>query len=242
MTSNLRRTFDQGAVAVKIWKNIGMGIRSKSGECVLPDNPAFTPIFEAIQRADRTLIAHMAEPDGAWMPLDSSNSETSYYRSHPEWHMFNWPGMPSKEAILTARDRVLARHPKLRVVGCHLGSDEEHLDRLAKRLDAYPNFAVDVAARVRYFVRGDHDQVRQFLLKYQNRVLYATDFTLEPQDDDGAAASLGRTHDQDWNFFATGNTLQSRAGAYKGLELPESVVRKIFHDNAVHWFPGLIRG
>ena len=241
VTASLAQTFDQGAIAVKIWKNIGMGIRSKSGEYVLPDNPAFTPVFEAIQKAGRTVIAHIAEPDGAWQPLDSSNSETGYYSSHPEWHMYGRPGIPSKEQILAARDRFLARHPKLRVVGCHLGSDEEHLDRLAKRLDSFPNFAVDLAARVRYLVRGDHERAREFLLKYQDRVLYVTDFTLDSGDDARAAASLQRTHDQDWNFFATANAIQYRDRTYTGLNLPEGVVRKIFHGNAVRWFPGLIR-
>ena len=74
------------------------------------------------------------------------------------------------------------RYPKLRVVGCHLGSDEDDLARLARRLDAYPNFAVDTAARVRYFARGDRDQARQFLTHYQDRVLYATDFSFRDGD------------------------------------------------------------
>jgi hypothetical protein len=241
VNSGLERTFQDGAIAVKIWKNVGMGIKAKSGEWVLPDHKAFTPVLETIQKAGRTLIAHLAEPDGAWMPLGPSNSENGYYSGHPEWHMLNRPGAQPKDAILAARDHVLARHPKLRVVGCHLGSDEEHLDRLAKRLDTYPNFAVDAAARVRYFMSGDREQVRQFLLKYQDRVLYATDFTLDQGDDERAAAGLDRTHNQDWSFFATGNVIESRRGSLKGLDLPEPVVRKIFHENALHWIPGLAR-
>ena len=147
----LRRSFDDEAVAVKIWKNIGMAIKAKSGAYLLPDDPALLPIYEAIQRADRTLVAHLAEPDGAWLPLDGKNPELAYYSKNPQWHMFGKPHAPVKAAILAARDKVLARHPELRVVGCHLGSDEDDLKRLAKRLDAYPNFAVDTAARVRYF-------------------------------------------------------------------------------------------
>ena len=69
----------------------------------------------------------------------------AYYSDNPQWHMYGKAGAPVKEDILKARDRVLARYPKLRVVGCHLGSDEDDLGRLAKRLDAYPNFAVDTA-------------------------------------------------------------------------------------------------
>ena len=235
----LRQSYDNGAIAVKIWKNVGMGIRSKSGEYLLPDHAALAPVFDAIEKADKTLIAHLAEPDGAWLPLDKNNPEIAYYGSHPEWHMYGRPGVPAKETILAARDRILERHPKLRVVGCHLGSDEEHWDRLAKRLDKYPNFAVDVAARVRYFVRGDHEQARQFLIKYQDRVLYATDFTLASGDDAGAARELQETHDRDWKFFAGKDTLTYRNRQVPGLGLPERVVQKVFRENALRWLPGI---
>ncbi len=114
--AGLHRDFDQGAIGVKIWKNFGMGIRGKSGH-LLPDNAALSPVLDAIQKADKTLIAHIAEPDGAWLPLDKSNPEFGYYSQHPEWNMYNKPEMPRKDAILEARDRMLARHPKLRVVG-----------------------------------------------------------------------------------------------------------------------------
>lgn len=237
--AQLRQAFDQGAIGVKIWKNIGMGIKGKSGY-LLPDNPALSPVFDAIQKSGKTLIAHIAEPDGAWMPVDKNNPEFGYYSHHPEWNMYSRPEMPRKDAILDARDRLLARHPKLRVVGCHLGSDEEHWDRLAKRLDTYPNFAVDVAARVRYFVRGNHDQAREFLVKYQDRVLYGTDFVLGPEQSAASAIEdIERPHDFDWKFFATSDSLAFRNSQTQGLGLPEKVARKIFRENAVRWLPGI---
>jgi len=235
----LRHSFERGAIAVKIWKNIGMSIRSKTGEYLLPDNVALTPVFEAIQSADKTLIAHLAEPDGAWLPLDKNNPEIDYYSGHPEWHMHGRKGVPAKETILSARDHILERHPKLRVVGCHLGSDEEHWDRLGQRLDRYPNFAVDVAARVRYLMRGNHEQARQFLMKYQDRVLYATDFTLPSVDDPAATRELRDTHDRDWNFFSGKGTLSYRKSEIPCLGLPEKVLHKIFRENAMRWLPGI---
>src|SRR5262249_30780412 len=107
----LRRSFDDGAIAVKIWKKIGMAIQSKSGAFLVPDTPALWPIYESIQRADRTLVAHLAEPDGAWLPLDDKNPEFTYYSRNPQWHMFGKPRAPDKAAILEARDKVLARYP-----------------------------------------------------------------------------------------------------------------------------------
>jgi hypothetical protein len=193
--NRLRQSFKDGAIAVKIWKNIGMSIKSKSGAYLLPDDPTLLPIYEAIQGAGKTLIAHLAEPNGAWMPLDAKNPEIRYYSTNPQWHMYGKAGAPVKDAILAARDRVLARYPKLLVVGCHLGSDEDDLNRLASRLDRYPNFAVDTAARVRYFARGNRDQAQDFLTRYQDRILYATDFSLRDGDATVAARSLRTTHD-----------------------------------------------
>jgi predicted TIM-barrel fold metal-dependent hydrolase len=236
--ANLRRSFDDGAIAVKIWKNIGMAIKTKSGAYLLPDDHALLPVYEAIQHADRTLVAHLAEPTGAWLPLGAGNPENNYYSNNPQWHMLGKPAAPTKEAILTARDRVLARFPRLRVVGCHLGSNEDDLKRSAQRLDAYPNFAVDLAARIRYFAVGDRELVRAFLTRYQDRVLYATDFSYRGGDSVFAARSLQATHDRDWDFFSRGDKLQYAGRTTQGLGLQDGVLRKIFRENALRWLPG----
>jgi predicted TIM-barrel fold metal-dependent hydrolase len=235
----LRRSFDDGAIAVKIWKNIGMGIQAKSGAHLLADNPALLPIYESIQRADRTLVAHLAEPDGAWMPLDDKNPEFPYYSKNPQWHMYGKPGFPSKAAILAARDRVLARYPKLRVVGCHLGSHEDDLGQLAKRLDAYPNFSVDTAARIRYFARMDRDKVRDFLLHYQDRILYATDLGFREGNPAAAVKYWQTTHDRDWAFFSGDEAMEYEGRPTRGLALPVAVLRKIYRENALRCIPGL---
>ena len=125
------------------------------------------------------------------------------------------------------------------MVGCHLGSDEDDLKRLAKRLDAFPNFAVDTAARVRYFARGDRDQVRQFLTRYQDRILYATDFSLSEGDPAVAARSLRGVYDRDWEFFSGGEMMEYARRPTRGLALPHAVLRKIFRENALRWLPGL---
>jgi predicted TIM-barrel fold metal-dependent hydrolase len=235
VNERLRQNFAQGALAVKIWKNVGMGVRSKSGEYLLPDHPVFTPILESIQRADKTLLTHLADLDVAWKPVDAANPDSGYYRTHPEWLMYGRAGAPPKEAILNARDRILARHPKLRVIGCHIGSSEEDLGRVAKGLDAYPNYAVDVASRVRILARQDREEVRQFMLKYSERVIYATDYQPGAGNDDGAARTFMSTHEQEWNFFASGDLLRFRDREVRGLALPAQVLRRIFRENAVRW-------
>jgi predicted TIM-barrel fold metal-dependent hydrolase len=239
--ARLRQSFADGAIGVKIWKNIGMSIKGKSGAYLLADDRALRPVYEAILKADRTLVAHLAEPDGAWLPLDAKNPELRYYSNNPQWHMYGKTGAPVKEDILKARDRVLALYPKLRVVGCHLGSDEDDLGRLARRLDAFPNFAVDTAARVRYFARGDRDQVRQFLARYQDRILYATDFSLREGEPAAAARGLQVVHNRDWTFFSGADSMEYDGKPTRGLALSEGILRKLFRENAIRWLPGIDR-
>ena len=237
--AGLKGCFKEGAIAVKIWKNIGMAIRSKSGAYLLADNPVLLPIYEMIQRQDKTLVAHQAEPDGAWLPLDAKNPEIRYYSAHRDWYQYGRKGAPRKEEILAARDRVIAKFPKLRVVGAHLGSNESDLPALAKRLDTYPNFAVDMAARVRYLAAGDQKTVREFLNRYQDRITYGTDIVWRTQTEQQVWHSVQTAHDRDWNFFARSGEMDYNGHLTQGLALPEKLLRKIFYDNPVRWFPGI---
>jgi len=238
--ADIEKHFKNGAVGVKIWKNIGMSIRSKSGAYLMPDNRALLPVYESIQKNGRTLVAHLAEPTGAWMPLDDKNPEIRYYSSNPEWHMYNKPGAPMKEEILAARDRVAALYPKLRIVGCHLGSNEDDLVRLAGRLDRLPNFAVDVAARVRYFASGDRNTGREFILKYQDRIVYGSDFRLREGNEEQAWKSANAQQERDWSYLSASGTMTYGRGEVQGLSLPENVLRKIFYDNPRRWYPGIV--
>jgi hypothetical protein len=59
----LNRDFARGAVAVNIWKNVGMELRDASGRFVMPDDPRLEPIYKDIAAHGKTLIVHLAEPD-----------------------------------------------------------------------------------------------------------------------------------------------------------------------------------
>jgi len=234
------RDFAQGAVAVKIWKNIGMEIKDSSGQYVMADDPRFEPIYKDIANHGKTLMTHQAEPDVAWGPPDASDPSWSYYRENPQWYVANSPGFPSKQRILDARDHVLANNPKLRMVGVHLGSMERDLDNIACHLDKYPNFAIDTAARMEYLMLMPPEKVSAFLIKYQDRVLYGTDLDLDADANlPHALTEWQSTYARDWKFLATGETLVVEGKQVRGLNLPQPVLQKIFRTNAVHWIPGL---
>ena len=131
----LNDDFSRGAVAVKIWKNIGMEIKKSNGAYVMPDDPIFEPIYQDIAAHHKTMIAHLAEPSSCWQPPNPDSPDYSYYKENPQWYMYLHPDHPSKETILAARDHLLEMNPKLRVVGAHLGSMETDLDEIARHFD-----------------------------------------------------------------------------------------------------------
>src|SRR5580704_13886679 len=238
----LNDDFDQGAIAVKIWKNIGMEIKDARGGYVLPDDPAFGPIYKDIAARNKTLIAHVADPDSAWAPPNSASPDYSYFQKNPEWFMYGKPHPASKQQILQARDHILEQNPSLRVVGAHLGSMEADLHQLAKHFDRYPNFAVDLAARMPYLALQPRADMIAFILKYQDRLIYATDLGFSAGDKAPASIdSWERTYARDWRFLATNAPVEFGEAKGQGLALPDPVLRKIYHDNAVRWFPGILK-
>jgi predicted TIM-barrel fold metal-dependent hydrolase len=153
------------------------------------------------------------------------------------------PSGPQKGPSLPPRDHLIAENPKLRVMGAHLGSMETNVDDIARRFDLYPNFAVDMAARIPYFMLQPRDKVRAFLLKYQDRVLYATDLVVFPRSKtEDTITEFRDTYARDWKYFSTDQNVEYMGHIYQGLALPPPVLRKLFHDNAVRWFPGLVSG
>ncbi|MCK5345692.1 MAG: amidohydrolase family protein, partial [Candidatus Heimdallarchaeota archaeon] len=128
----LKDDFDQGAVAVKIWKAVGMEYKKPNGDYLQLDDPIFTPIFNFIEQEGRTLMAHMGEPIQAWMPtyVTEEGIGRNYWAKHPEYSFWDKPELPSYSDIMAARDHVLERHLNLKFVGAHLGSMEFDVDEI----------------------------------------------------------------------------------------------------------------
>lgn len=244
--AQLARDFSDGAVACKIWKNLGMEQRASDGDYLMPDDPVFDPIFDCIARHDRTLLCHIAEPLECWLPLDPDGVHFGYYSRNPEWHMHGKPGFPSHQRLMAARDEIIGKHPDLRIVGAHLGSLEYSLSELAARLDRYPNFAVDISARLGDLARHETTEAREFFIRYQDRLLFGLDVVLESplsalatDARQQAVASLRDQYQTHWRFFEETGDMIVRGRPTKGFGLPEPTLRRFYEGNARRWYPGL---
>ena len=241
----LQESFDDGAIAVKVWKDIGMTFRDEDSTFIMIDDPRFDPIFDFIEAQNKTLVNHNGEPKNCWLPIEEMTvaGDRNYFAAHSQYHMYFHPEYPSYEELLAARDRMLKKHPNLRYVGCHLGSMEWSVDEMAKWLDEFPNYGLDMAERIVHFKAQDSDKVRAFIIKYQDNLLYGTDVSISGT----SMASIDKAqeiHDNiwliDWEYFTTDHlmTQDDKVKEYKGLNLPESVLKKIYYENAMRMYPG----
>jgi predicted TIM-barrel fold metal-dependent hydrolase len=236
----------QGAVGVKIWKNIGMGLRDPDGRYVMPDDPRLEPLFAKLERASLVLLGHQAEPLNCWLPFEKMtvNSDREYFREHPQYYMYRHPEMPSHEVILAARDRMLKAHPALHFDAVHLASLEWDVGKVAHFLDRFPNAKVDLAARMvhlEFQATRNPAKVRQFLIRYQDRVLYGSDDNYGPADSNPAAvADVHAGWLSDWRFLATADPMQAPdfPQSFHGLQLPREVIDKLYRRNAQATFGG----
>jgi predicted TIM-barrel fold metal-dependent hydrolase len=239
----LDSSINNGAIGVKIWKNIGMVYRDKDNKLIMIDDPKFDPIIKMLAERKVFVFGHLGEPKNCWLPLDemTTNNDRNYFKEHPEYHMYQHPDMPSYEEQISARDRMLEKNPNLTFVGAHLGSLEWSVDELGKTLDKFPNMAVDMAARmgqIFYQTHADREKVRQFFIRYQDRLLYATDMGADGKETKEALSrELQETWMRDWMYFATDDTLTCSLvnEPYQGLKLPREVVDKIYYGNAQKW-------
>jgi hypothetical protein len=242
--SHLENAIAGGAVSVKIWKNIGMTERDRNGRFIMIDDPALDPVINFLISKNLPVTGHLGEPRNCWLPLSEMtvSGDSSYFAENPQYHMFLHPEYPSYEDQINARDHLLEKHPDLIFVGCHLGSLEWNVDELAKRLDKFPNMAVDMAARIchlQYQSAKDRDKVRNFIIRYQDRLLYGTDLSDEGSGTvEELSAQIHHTWIEDWKYFATDEkmTAPSFRGEFQGLQLPKEVVKKIYSENAIKWY------
>ena len=242
----LDNAFEQGAALTKLWKEVGMELKTPSGDWLMPDDPLFDPIYDHLAKRGKPLIAHLAEPKIAWLPLAPGDS-TSYYATHPEWHFYGREDVPSYERIIAARDNILQKHPNLTFIGAHLGSLEHDVDMIAERLERYPNFQVELGSRTVFLAQQPSAKVREFLIRYQDRVMYGTDIArvpgeneeLEPDKRPEFFRSVLETYRRDYNYYSGNGMIDYNGKQVEALALPREVLEKVYAGNARRIIPGL---
>jgi predicted TIM-barrel fold metal-dependent hydrolase len=243
----LEEIMNEPTIGIKIWKNVGMNLQKKNGQLLMINDDELFPLFRVLEECQFPLLAHCGEPRNCWLPIDEMTvlSDREYYQKHPQFHMYLQDQFPSYQDQIDARDRMLDQHPELRFVGAHLGSCEWDVEEVARRLDLYPHMSVDLAERVchlQHQASKDPEKVRHFLIKYQDRLIYASDFIFSDLlSDEEQFEEINYRWNNHWRFFTEDDQQQSKVvqQPFEGMALPREVIDRIYFENALKWYPRL---
>lgn len=237
---------EKGALMIKIWKEVGMGVKAPDGSFLMPDDPIFDPVYAHLAERGVPLLAHIADPIDAWRPLTPGSPHYGYYSENPEWHVYGREGYPSHDTLMEARDNIMVKHPDLILVGAHFGSMTHDLEEVAKRFERFPNFYVDVSARTPQLRSYPVETVREFFIKYQDRIMYGVDVGRYsegriPGKEERVAFtnSLENTYRADYAYYSLQGMNTIRGREVQCLGLPTDVLEKFFHKNAQRLMAGL---
>ena len=229
-----------GAKGLKILKTLGLYLRENitSGTLVKIDDPRFDPMWDVCGQLNLPVAIHVSDPIAFFTPTDRFNERYEELNNHPDWSFYDHD-FPSNAELLAARNRVIARHPKTQFLVLHVGNFAEDLTNVAENLDRFPHMTVDIAARIGELGRQPRT-ARRFFDKYQDRILFGTDATPHgdefPQQvfDDRLYEIYYRFLETDDEYFDYAPAKIPPQGRWKiyGIELPDSILKKVYYENA----------
>jgi predicted TIM-barrel fold metal-dependent hydrolase len=240
MVEQLDDSVQRGARGLKILKELGLGVRDKSGKLVAIDDWRLDPIWEECGRLGIPVAIHIADPEAFFRPINGSNERYEELIMHPDWSFYGlqFPSMPD---LIAARDRMIAKHPQTTFVVLHVGNWPENLDNVEALLRRFPNVMIEFGARQAELGRQPRRTYKLFT-DFPDRVMFGTDNNFEVE----LYQSYFRWLETDDEYFDYYDSPAQGRWAIYGLALPDAVLEKIYHLNAervfskfrgVEWLP-----
>ena len=226
----------QGALGLKLTKELGLRFHLRDGQMIPVDDRRLYPIWSRAGDLGIPVLIHTSDPVGFFLPADERNEHLPTLRKYPGWSFHG--SHFSKKELLEQRTRMIADHPGTRFILPHVANNPEDLDWVSALLERQPNVFIDFSARLDELGRQPYT-ARQFLIRFQDRVLFGSDMPISPEMYRAYFRFL-ETRDEyfDYPGYLGESDNETRWKIY-GLYLPDDVLRKIYHGNALRVIPGL---
>jgi predicted TIM-barrel fold metal-dependent hydrolase len=229
--ADLRQAVKNGAIGLKVAKELGLRNKKADGTRLAVDDPSIDPVWALAGELNIPVIIHTAEPQEFFSPLDYRNERWLELNVFPQRH--SPPSMyPTFEQLMKERDHMFSKHPKTRFIGAHFNWYGNDLGRAARQLDTQPNVYLEVAAVLYEFGRQPY-AAAQFFTKYQDRVMFGKD-TYETSEYP-YFWRVFETHDEYFDYYRPYHAFWK----LYGMGLSDQVLKKLYYKNALKVEPGL---
>jgi uncharacterized protein len=231
--AQLERDVHNGAQGLKIFKNFGMDLKDTKGQRIHVDDPRFDELFETCGRLKIPVLIHTAEPWSFFQPMDQYNERWLELKTHPG--RARPPDKnPSWETLMGEQHNLFARHPNTTFIAAHLGWLGNNLAELGRLLDRLPNVNTEIAA-VLYELGRQPRFAREWLIKYQDRVMFGKD--VWNAQEYYTYFRVLETADEYFDYYRKYHAFWQMYG----LDLPDEVLKKLYYKNALRIIPGIDR-
>ena len=229
LVKSLERSAAAGVRGIKVWKDLGLTVRS-GGRLVLPDDPLLGPVWEAAGDLGLVVLIHVGDPKAYFLPVDRHNERLEDLLRNPA-NSRALLGLDGFRALLDSFENLVASHPRTKFVGAHVGGYPENLRWVGDLLGRYPNLYIDVSGRAAELGRQPR-AAANLITTHCDKVLFGSDcFPMN-----AAAYHLWyrmlETADEAFEYSEDARPPTGR-WTISGLALPRPVLEKVYAANAV---------
>ncbi len=222
---------EMGIRGLKVYKNLGLTETDNKGNRIATDDPRLDPIWAKCGELGIPVLIHTGEPNAFWKPKDKYNERWLELKQYPS--RYKDPAKyPSFDEIMNEQHNVFRKHPETKFINAHLGWYGNDLEQLGKLMDEIPNMYTEIGAVIAELGRQPRT-ARAWLIKYQDRVLMGKD--VYNKSEYYTYFRVLETADEYFDYY------RKRHAHWKmyGLDLPDSVLKKIYYKNAIQVIPGI---
>ena len=233
---HLEEDLDRGASGLKVTKELGLFFRDTDGSMLAVDDRRLDPIWRRAGELEIPVLIHVSDPVAFFLPIDARNEHYLTLREFPAWSFHG--SHFCKQELLEQRDRMIAAHPRTMFILPHVANHPEDLASVARLLDTHANVTIDFSARIDELGRQPYT-AHDFFVEYQDRIMFGLDMPISPEAYRCYFRFL-ETRDEHFDY----PDYIGRFGVYTrwklcGLDLPEDVLKKVYHQNAERVIPGV---
>ena len=195
------------------------------------DSPRFERVFAEVAARGMGIMTHIGDPD-TWYAGKYAEAATFGTRQQ---HYEMW-------------ENLLNRYPQVPWIGAHMGGHPEDLNHLRGIMERHANVSLDSSATkwVARSLSSQREAAREFFLTYQDRILFGSDQVSGDERGRDFYASRFWVQRKMWETAYIGpSPIMDRdfdadsQPTLRGLALPDEVLQKLYHGNAVRYLQSL---
>ena len=224
---------NQGAIGLKVYKNLGLNLRDSKGQRVPVDDDRLSFIWEECAKLNIPVLIHSGEPKAFFDPIDKFNERWLHAREKPNSFRSS-DQYPAFDKVMLEQHNMFRKHSKTTFINAHFGWFANDLSKLSKILDELQNVSVEFGAVINELGRQPR-AAKKFFIEYQDRILFGKD--IYKKDEYYIYFRVLETSDEYIQYY------RKRHGLWRlyGIGLPDDVLKKIYYENALKMFPSIDR-